>query len=206
MADAGVNQQADIHASQALSAAAGAAVAVQDADVLQAVLALAVVAQVLSHSLTLVVAVAVVVATVQTNAGIVTQDTLVATVAADQLDLTIVLHTVQVAAAEQVLLAKDQTVLAVTTEHQQPIRQDLAAVADLVENKEFRENRGVTVKDTAIIAVDHTVVVVADLDHHTVADLAARARCALYGQLRADAILADNLKIETENFECYIHM
>jgi hypothetical protein len=99
---AGVKQLADIHVSQELLAAADIAVAVLVAVVLQAVAALVAAAQELLHSPTLRVAVVVVVATVQTSAGTVTQDILVATVAVDLLDHITVQHTEQVAAVELV--------------------------------------------------------------------------------------------------------
>ena len=100
-AAAGVKRLEDTHASQVLLAAADIAVAVLAAAVLLVVVELAAVGLALLHSLTLVVAAVVVADTVQTSAGTVIQDILVVMVAADLLDLTIVLHTVQAVVVAQ---------------------------------------------------------------------------------------------------------
>jgi hypothetical protein len=137
---------------------------------------LAAAAQALLHSLTPQAVVVVVVATVQTSAGIVTLDTLDVTVAADLLVRTIVLL-LELAVVEVLeLLVKELTELAVILVHQQPIKLDQAVVVDLVVNKEFQENHGVTDKVTVTTAAVATVVVVADLVQAMAAALEAKAQ------------------------------
>jgi hypothetical protein len=92
-------------------------------------------------------------------------------------------------------------VLAVIIDHQLPIKLDQVAVAVQVANKEFRENRGVTDKDTVITAVASMVAVVAAVVHHTAVALAARVLFDLYGaQAVTTQITQVNTKRNTRRF------
>lgn len=176
------------------------AVAVQVADVLLAEAEHAAAVQVLLHSLTPQAVVAVVVATVRTSAGTVTRDTLAVMAVVAQLDRTIVQLMEQAVVAEQVSLDKEQTELAVITVLQHHSKLDQAAAVVRMVNKEFQENRGVTAKDTAIIAEATMALVVAVLVQVTVVVLAVKALCVLYGQQLDDATRAVNLKIKNGDF------
>lgn len=197
---AGAKHQADIHASQVLSAVADIAAVAQDADVLQVAVEHAAVALALLHSLTLVVVAAAVVATVQTSAGIVTLGTQAVTAVADQLDLTIVQHTVQVAEVEQVLRAKAPTAPVAIPEHLGHTKLVQVVVVVQAVKVEFLENHGVTDKVTATTVAETMELVVVDQVHHMVVDLEAKAQCVLFGQQLEDATHRAVLKIKDGEF------
>jgi hypothetical protein len=187
-ADAGVKQQADIHAIQVLLAVVDIAAVVQDADVLE-VLA----AQVLLHSPTLPVVVVAVVDTVQTSAGTVTQDILVVQAVADQLARTIVQHLEQAAAAVLVLTVRAIMVLAVAhTTATVPVQVDSL---DQTVPAVFRANLGPTVKDTAITVVVTMVAVAVVVVHHMAADGVAKALSVLFGPAQREHIQTTQAKI-----------
>jgi hypothetical protein len=197
---AGVRHQADIHASQVLLAVADIAAAVLAADVLLVVQAHAAAAQVPLHSLTPQVAVAVVVDTVQTSAGIVTQVTLDATAVVDQPVHTIVLLTELAAVAALELQARELTELVVILVRQVAIKLDQAVEADQAAKAEFLENHGVTDKATDITAVETMAQAAADLVQVTAVDLAAKELCELFGQLLEDVIQLEIVKIKNGEF------
>ena len=115
-----------------------------------------------------------------------------------QLVHTIAQHTEQAAAVEQVLLLKEPTVHVVIPEHQQPIKLDRVAAAVREASKEFRENHGVTAKDTVIIAVENMAAVAVVVVHHMAEALGVKAPYALFGHLLEETIQVLPLKINLE--------
>jgi hypothetical protein len=175
-------------------------VAVLVAAVLLAAQALAAAAQVLLHSLTPLVAVVAVVATVQISAGIVTRDILAVTVEVDQPVHTIVLLTELAVVVALELQARELTELVVILVRQVAIKLDQAVEADQAAKAEFLENHGVTDKATDITAVETMAQAVVDLVQVTAVDLAAKELCELFGQLLEDVIQLEIVKIKNGEF------
>jgi hypothetical protein len=139
------------------------------------------------------VAVVVVVATVQTSAGIVTLDTLVATaVEARQLHI-IVLHTEQVAEVELVSTDKVTTVLAVA--HLTATRQVQADNMVQTVLVDFQASHGLTETDTDTTAAATMAAVEVVVEHHTVEVGVAKELYVSFGLAQLDNIQTTQVNI-----------
>ena len=125
--------------------------------------------------------------TVQTSAGIVIQDILVATVAAERQGRIIVQHTELVAAAAQVLMDKVITVLAaVHTTDTVPVLVDSLVQTALAA---YPVSHGVTAKVTATTVAEIMVAVVVVVAHHTAEAGAAKALFVSFGHLQDNTLI-----------------